>query len=264
MTIKKLFIAISCCALLTGCKAPQIGYFQDIQSGQGEILLNPQSIKIQPGDKLSILVSSKNPELAYLYNLPIVGHYQASVSNASPTFSQIASYVVDENGDINFPILGKMHISNLTRSEVAQYVKNQLVSTNQIKDATVTVDFLDLYYSVMGEVRSPGRFVIDKDRVTLIDALSRAGDLTIFGKRENVLIMRQENGRQVAYHVDLANAQQLYSSPAFYLRQNDLVYVEPNAKKARESTAVGNTFTQPTFWVSIASLLISLAILIKK
>lgn len=264
MIIKKFLITISCCALLTGCKAPQISYFQDIQPGTEAIVSTPQSIRIQPGDKLSILVSSKNPELAYLYNLPIVGHYQASVSNASPSFSQIASYAVDEDGNINFPILGKMHIANMTRSEVAQYVRNQLVNTNQVKDATVTVDFLDLYFSVMGEVKSPGQFVIDKDQITLIDALSRAGDLTIFGRRDNVLVTRQENDKRITYRIDLTNAKQLYASPAFYLRQNDIIYVQPNSKRARESTAVGNTFTQPTFWVSVASLLLSVAILIKK
>lgn len=264
MSIKKITYGLLLALALTGCSTPQVGYFKDVQTGEVAELTAPKSITIQPGDKLSILVSSKNPELAYLYNLPIVGYYRASKSDQPISTSQVAAYSVDENGDIDFPFLGKLHIAGMTRSQVAKFVREQLVKNNQIKDATVTVNFLDLYYSVMGEVQKPGRFVIDNDRVTLIDALSRAGDLTINGRRDNVLVMREEKGKQVAYRVDLGDAKTLYGSPVFYLRQNDVVYVDPTDKRAREATTVGNTFSQPTFWLSIVSLLLSIAIFIKK
>lgn len=264
MKIKRFTYLLLGALMLAGCSTPQVGYFKDVKSGEIEQLAAPQSITIQAGDRLSILVSSKNPELAYLYNLPIVGYYRASKSDQPLTTSQVASYAVDESGNIDFPFLGKLHIAGMTRSEVATFVREKLVTTNQIKDATVTVSFLDLYYSVMGEVKEPGRFLIDKDRVTLIDALSRAGDLTINGRRDNVLVMRDEDGKQVAYRINLGDAKSLYTSPAFYLHQNDVVYVTPTDKRAREASEVGNTFSQPSFWVSIASLLISLAILIKK
>ena len=124
--------------------------------------------------------------------------------------------------------------------------------------------FLDLYFSVMGEVKTPGRFLIDHDKTTLLDALSRAGDLTIYGKRDNVLVMREENGKQMTYRIDLSNAASLYNSPAFYLKQEDIVYVEPNERRAREATPLGNSLANPSLWVSVASFTMSLAVLIFK
>ena len=264
MKINKL-IVLMCLAILVGsCSAPKLGYFQDVQSGQVNELQPPKLVTVQPGDKLSILVGSKDPGLAYLFNLQIVGRYKTSQSDASLSTSQVASYTVDENGDIDFPVLGKLSLKGMTRSEIASYIKNLLITRELLKDPIVTVDFLDLYFSVMGEVNEPGRFLMDHDKTTLIDALSRAGDLTINGKRDNILVMREENGKQMAYRIDLTNVQSLYSSPVYYLKQDDLIYVEPNEKKARESTAAGNAFLQPTLWISLASLITSVSVLIFK
>lgn len=257
-------LAVVALLMATACSTPQLGYFQNVQSGQIQELAAPQFIKIQPGDKLSILVSSKNPELAYLFNLQVVSHYQSSSSGKGLGTGTVANYTVDSNGNIDFPVLGQMHIAGMTRSEVAQHVKNKLLLGDMIKDPTVTVDFLDMYLSVMGEVNKPGRFIIDHDKVTLLDALSQAGDLTIFGRRDNVLVMREENGKQVAYRVDLRDEKSLYGSPAFYLQQNDKIYVEPNEKKARESTAIGNDMLKPSMWISIASFTVSLLVLVFK
>lgn len=264
MKIKNLILAASVAVCLASCEAPKLGYFQGVKSGDVFELAHKQDIRINPGDKLSILVSSKTPELAYLYNLPVVGHYQSATSGKGLTASTVSHYTVDANGDIDFPILGKMHIAGMTRSEIGELVKNRLVNTDQLKDPTITVDFLDMYFSVMGEVLRPGRFIIDHDKVTLLDALSQAGDLTINGRRDNVLVTRVEDGKQIFYRVDLSDSNTLYSSPAFYLRQNDIVFVEPNAKKAREATAVGNAFLQPSLWISVVSLATSIAVLVKK
>lgn len=248
---------------LTGCQAPNLGYFQDVKSGEVQKLESTHFIRIQPGDKMSILVSSKDPQLAYLYNLNIVGHYNSSTTDRSSiSTSNVASYTVDESGDIDFPVVGKLHIAGMTRGEVAKFIKSTLVNGNYIKDPTVTVDFQDLSFSVIGEVKNPGRFIIDRDRLTIIDALSRAGDLTIYGRRDNVLVMREEGDKQVSYRVNLSNGKELYESPAFYLKQNDVVYVEPNEKRARESTGVGNAFQQPSLWISLASLLTTIIVLI--
>ena len=263
MKSRQLIYALSLGLLFSACSTPQVGYFQDIESGTIQNMPAAQIITIQPGDKLSILVSSKNPDLAYIYNLPIVSHYDPSNADTKLSTSQVANYQVDENGNIDFPRIGSIHIAGMTRSQVSNHIKD-LLRASELKDATVTVDFLDLYISVIGEVNRPGRFIIDKDRMTLIDAISRAGDLTIYGKRDNVLVLRQENGTQKTYRIDLSNAQQIYSSPAFYLKQNDMVYVEPNATKARLSTASGNTFSNPSFWVSVASLLTAVAVLVFK
>ena len=263
MKLKKLVATCSIALLLAGCQTPKLGYFQDVQDGQVNHSVSSQRIKAQPGDKLSILVSSKNPELAYLYNLPIVGHYQSSSSGKGLSTSQIANYTIDENGNIEFPYVGPMHIAGLTRSESAALVKRTLISKDLLKDPSVTVDFLDMYFSVIGEVKSPGRFIIDHDKVTLLDALSQAGDLTIYGRRDNVLVMREEDGVHKSYRVDLTNASKLYASPVFNLKQNDIVSVEPNATRARESTGVGNAFMQPSLWFSVASLATTLFVLFK-
>lgn len=262
--IKNLLVAGIIALAVTSCEAPKLGYFQDVQSGEIEQLSVPQMVRLQPGDKLSILVSSKNPELAYLFNLPVVGHYQSSTSGRGLTTSTVSHYTVDADGTIDFPVLGRLSVMGLTRSEVSALVKNKLLLSDMIKDPVVTVDFLDMYFSVTGEVAKPGRFIINHDKTTLFDALSQAGDITIFGKRDNVLIMREENGQQKAYRIDLRNAQELYTSPAFYIQQNDMIYVEPNAKRARESQASGNSWLQPSLWISLASFAVSLAVLIIK
>ena len=262
--IKNLLVAGIIALAVTSCEAPKLGYFQNVQSGEIEQLSVPQMVRLQPGDKLSILVSSKNPELAYLFNLPVVGHYQSSTSGRGLTTSTVSHYTVDADGTIDFPVLGRLSVMGLTRSEVSALVKNKLLLSDMIKDPVVTVDFLDMYFSVTGEVAKPGRFIINHDKTTLFDALSQAGDITIFGKRDNVLIMREENGQQKAYRIDLRNAQELYSSPAFYIQQNDMIYVEPNAKRARESQASGNSWLQPSLWISLASFAVSLAVLIIK
>ena len=259
-----IYLLFFVCFTLTSCQAPKLGYFQDVQSGQLQTLQEPKLVTIQPGDKLSILVGSKDPGLAYLFNLQIVGRYKTSQSDANLSTSQVASYTLDENGCIDFPVLGKLDIKGKTRSEVAAFIKNELVSRDLLKDPIVTVDFLDLYFSVMGEVKSPGRFLMDHDKTTLIDALSRAGDLTINGRRDNVLVIRETDGKQVAYRIDLTDLQSLYNSPVYYLKQGDMIYIEPNEKKARESTATGNAFLQPSLWISIASLLTTISVLIFK
>lgn len=123
---------------------------------------------------------------------------------------------------------------------------------------------MNLSVNVMGEVNRPGRYNIDKDHLTILDALSQAGDLTIYGKREKVLVLRNENGKQRVYDINLCSADHLYSSPVYYLQQNDVVYVEPNDTKARQSTVNGNNVRSTSFWISLASLLTTISVLIFK
>ena len=142
--------------------------------------------------------------------------------------------------------------------------KKELQSHDLIKDPVVTVEFMNLSVNVMGEVNRPGRYNIDKDHLTILDALSQAGDLTIYGKREKVLVLRNENGKQRVYGINLCSADHLYSSPVYYLQQNDVVYVEPNDTKARQSTVNGNNVRSTSFWISLASLLTTISVLIFK
>ncbi len=251
--------------LLTGCSAPRkIAYMQDIRSDvRREVTMIP--VTAQPGDKISIVVNSKNPELADMFNLPIMTHRIGQPINSSYNYNQqVSSYTVDSNGNIDFPILGELHVEGLKREKIASYIKNELIRKNQVKDAVVIVEFLNMGVSVMGEVNRPGRFGIDRDHLTLLDALSMAGDLTIYGKRENVLVIRQEDGGETFYRVNLCDARSLHTSPVYYLKQNDMVYVEPNGVRARHSTVNGNNVRSTSFWMSLASLLTTLGVLIFK
>ncbi len=262
--ITKIATAAIAALAMCACSTPKLGYFQGVETGQSYDVSKPLFVTMQPGDRLSIIVSSKDPNLAYLFNLPVVGRIRTESGEQNFNSNQVANYTIDKDGNIDFPVIGSLHLAGLTRKEVATLVKTTLIERQLLKDPTVTVDFLDLTYGVMGEVKSPGRYTFDHDKLTLLDALSRAGDLTIYGLRENVLIAREDDGRQTYYRVNLTNADELYKSPVFYLKPNDIIYVEPNTRRAREASETGNSFTQPTLWVSIASLLTSVAVLIWK
>ena len=241
------------------CSTPkEISYFQDLQAGVTELAItDPVEIKVSPKDKLSILVNSQDQKLNELFNL------QNTSGNTSNNRIDLG-YTVDTQGFINFPVLGKVKVGGMTREQIAEYLTGQLKEKELIKDPVVTVEFINLGVSVLGEVNNPGRIKIDRDNMTILDAISEAGDLTIFGKREKVLVLRQENGKQRVYGINLCSADQLYTSPVYYLQQNDVVYVEPNNTKSRQSTVNGNTVRSTSFWISLASLITSIAVLIVK
>ena len=200
-----------------------------------------------------------------MFNLPIVSQQIGQESTGSSGTSRgVSGYTVDTDGYINFPVLGKIKVEGMTREQIAEYLTGQLKEKELIKEPVVTVEFMNLGVSVLGEVNRPGRISINRDNLTILDALSEAGDLTIFGKREKVLVLRQENGKQRVYGINLCSADQLYTSPVYYLQQNDVVYVEPNDTKSRQSTVNGNTVRSTSFWISLASLITSIAVLIAK
>ena len=161
-------------------------------------------------------------------------------------------------------MLGSVYVAGMTREEIAAHIKSELISQNLIKDPVVTVEFMNLTVSVLGEVANPGRYSIDKDYITLLEALSMAGDMTIFGKRDKVLVLREVEGQQRVYGVDLRSAEQLYNLPVYYLQQDDVVYVEPNSMRARQSTVNGNNVLSATFWMSLVSLITTVTVLFVK
>lgn len=259
--LQRIFQLLVAVALFSGCAAPKIAYFQDVYAGSAEPIATGTDIRVQPDDKISIVVNSRDPLLTNLFNLPVstrrVGETVSTYRDGA-----ISGYTIDKEGNIDFPVLGKLHIGGMNREEIVNYIKEQLISQNLVKDPVVTVEFMNLSVSVLGEVTRPGRYNIDKDRMTLLDAISMAGDLTVYGLRNKVMVQREENGKQNVYVVDLTSAKSLYSSPVYYLKQNDLVYVEPNDVRARQSTVNGNNIRSSSFWVSIASLLTSVLVLI--
>ena len=266
-------LCVCACLCMLGCSTPQqISYFQDLEPGESVMeVAYPASIRIQSGDQLSIIVKSRDPQLSELFNLPIQSSQIGSgargntgILGSSNMSRGLSGYTVDQQGEIDFPVLGKLVIAGKSREEIAYYIKTELISRNLVKDPVVTVEYMNLIISVLGEVNQPGRYAIDRDEVTLLDAISMAGDLTIQGRREKIKVLREEAGKRLVYGLDLTSADQLYSSPAFHLRQNDVVYVEPNGMRARQSTVNGNNVRSTSFWFSLVSMLTSLSVLIFK
>lgn len=269
---KALGIILIAMASLSSCRTPKdITYFQDITNGQRLEVTPSSELLVKPGDRLSIVVHSKDPQLAALFNLPVasrrIGDIQtATIStpgSSSSNSNESSSYTVDSYGDIDFPVLGTLHIEGMRRTQVAEYIKKELIQRNLVKDPTVIVEFLNRTVSVLGEVSNPGKVAIGRDQFTLLDAIAAAGDLTIQGKRNNVIVLRMEDGRQVAHSVDLTNAQATFSSPVYYLQQDDVIYVEPNDLRKRTTTANGSAFQTPSFWISIASFVTTVILLIR-
>ncbi len=253
--------------LLTGCGTPKnITYFQNEESIVQMAQANP--IKLKADDKLSIVVKSKDPAVSDLFNLGIYtsryGTNGAQVISGSQVKSfrpgsndGVSYYTVDPQGCIDFPVLGSLKVAGMTRSELSGFIKGELMGRELVKDPTVTVEFVNTGINVMGEVMTPGRYDINRDHLTVLDALSLAGDLTINGRRENVKVLREENGQTKVYTLDLTDLNKLVKSPAYSLQQNDVVYVEPNDFRKRQTTVNGNNALSTGFWISVASLITS-------
>ena len=270
MKLNHLALSAVCAALALGsCTSnKEITYFQDLTPGTESVISTATPVKFKPNDKLSIVVSTSDGRLNALFNLAVpqnrLGSDVGSTATSSTSNGQVSAYTVDKNGDIEFPVLGKLHIEGMNREQVAEMVRRELISRDLAKNPIVTVDYLNLAVSVMGEVGHPSRVGISREDYTILDALTDAGDLTIFGRRDNVKVLRDENGVQKVYTVNLNSGKDLTQSPVYYMKQNDVIYVEPNAVKARQSTANGNTWLTPTFWISIASFLTTIGVLIFK
>ena len=263
MKLSNLLLILGLGVLLVSCKVPKdITYMQGFENQQTEPVQPPVRITVQPDDKLAIVVTSKDPELAVAFNLAIAQYRIGTGTNGSTMESKAAAYTVDPNGFIDFPLIGKLHVAGLNRYGVAELVKKEIINRGLVKDPVVTVEYLNARISVLGDVRAPGQYLIDRDNMTLLQAISLAGDLNITGDRKNVLVVREENGNDRAYRVDLTDTKSIMSSPAYYLRQNDVVYVEPNAARKRQATEQGNIFYNPSVWVSMASVIASVLVVI--
>lgn len=270
----KYAIVAAIAVIFGACTPKNITYIQDLD--ETTVLQNAHRVamRVQPDDKLTIIVHSKDPELAALFNLPVVStsmRAMGTTSSSSSGVSQrsygtsegISAYTVSPEGTIDFPVLGTLHIAGMTRNEVAAFIKGELMGRNLVKDPTVTVEFLNSGISVLGEVKSPGRYDMNRDNITLMDAIALAGDLTIQGKRENIKVIREDvDGTIHVYELDLTKGKEMMKSPGYYLKQNDVVYVEPTNLRKRETTVNGNSALSASFWISAASFLTSIAVLV--
>lgn len=255
-------------AAIASCATPAgIAYFQDVNDGTDLAPAKVQTIRFKPMDQISVIVNSRDPQVTAMFNLPYyanrIGQSQSLTGGGAASTSQgISGYTVDSDGNIDFPVIGKIKVADRTREQTEDYIKELLIESRQIKDPVVTVEFMNLAYTVLGEVTRPGRYKIDRDRFTLMDALGQAGDLTINGQREDITLVRHGAKGDEVFKLNLLDSKALYASPAFYVQQGDIIYVTPNDKRRRESTINGNNVRSTSFWISIASLATSVALLV--
>jgi len=241
-------------ATLLSCqtnKSP-LGYFNDLSDKEMGMLPNPQGnypIRIQPDDELVITVTSTVPEATAAYNLPMDN--PATRGNLrTQTQPRTQTYIVDDQGYIMLPILGRIQVGGKTLNEISNEITG-MVAQN-VKDPYVRVDIVNFSVDVMGEVRAPQRVYSGHQQYTVLDALAQCGDLTEYGQRDRVYVIRTENGKREFHRLNL-NSSEVFNSPFFYLRQNDVVYVEPNKIRVDNSKYNQNN----AFKLSVISTVVS-------
>lgn len=247
--------------LLTACQSyKKVPYFQNVEVvNEVEQQEKLYDAKIMPKDLLTIVVSCTNPELAIPFNLTVASNAGIAVSTSSYVTTQpvLQPYLVDNEGNINFPVLGELKLGGLTKREAEQLIIDKLKPYMK-ETPIVTVRMVNYKISVIGEVTRPGTFTISNEKVNLLEALAMAGDMTVYGLRDNVKLIREDaNGKQQIVTLDLNKAETILS-PYYWLQQNDIVYVTPNKAKARNSD-VGNS---TSLWFSATSILVSIVSLL--
>ena len=258
--------------LFTSClNSKKIPYFQDIQDPSKQYT---QTIKesyeahIEPDDIIEIIVNSINPQATAIFNLgnntpAISGQTTASTMSTAVFTNDLRNqnstgYLVNKQGIIDFPVLGKLSVKNLTMSQLKDMLVLKL--DQYLKNPIVNVRLLNYKITVLGEVNKPSSFTLQSERVSVMDAIGLAGDLTIYGKRENVLLVREENGQRNFIRLNL-NSSKLFQSPYYYLKQNDVIYIEPNKGKIAASDA--RTIRNLSILSTIATVLVVIVSRIK-
>ena len=203
--------------------------------------------KLQPGDILAISVTADDVRATAPFNQ--ISPYAASGTLQS-TNPFIPTYAIDANGEIDFPKIGKIKISGLTRTQAMDALRKEV--GRFIVDPGISMEVRNFHVTVLGEVTRPGTFTVDNDRMTILEALGQAGDLTIYGRRDNILVVREQDGKKEEFRLDLTKRNTL-NSPAYYLTQNDVVYVEPNGARIQNSKYT----TTASLFVSITSLIVT-------
>ena len=260
MKINKFFLGALLVALMfTSCRpAEEIAYIADAQRDSAFALKGQFSGGIQANDILGIYVESQTPESTIQFNQEtnkiVTLNNGGTVLN--PGTSVVSGYLVNHDGDIIFPVLGKIHVLGLTHNELAKLIENQLISQGHITDPVVTVKLMNFKVCVLGDVTRPGQLVVAGERLTIFEALSMVGDLTIYGQRHNVTIIREENGVRTIGEVDLSS-KSVFDSPYYFLHQNDVIYVEPNMRKKKNAERDPMTMTYISSAVSIVSVISS-------
>lgn len=237
----RMFCLVTALLLCSCASRKNMIYLHDMEEQQEYPVIQKYEAVIQRDDKISIKVSCKNPELALAFNIPgdgggySVGADGTVTTTASTSGDKTVGYLVDTEGYIDFPILGKLHVEGLSRGQLSDLIKQQLVEKQLLKDPIVMVNFLNFKISILGEVGHVGTFPITGDRITILDAIAMAGDLNNNARIDNVAVIREYGNTRRIIHNDL-RSKDLFLSPAYYLQQNDIVYVEPNGNRVQEQS----------------------------
>lgn len=237
--------------IVTSCATNKATYFENLDPEQmsGTVDVGNYELRIAPDDMLSITVSSVVPDAASPYNLPAVSYSEPGKQELT-IVPNLQVYTVSRDGDIHFPIVGRIHVAGMTRNELAKYIEDKI--RPELKDPFVLVQFMNFKVVVLGEVKNPGQIQVQTERLSVLDAIGAAGDLTIYGERKNVLLIREEDGKRIFHHFDLTD-KALFESPYFYLKQNDVVYVMPN--KAQRNNSNYNQLA--SYRISVAGTIVS-------
>jgi polysaccharide biosynthesis/export protein len=244
--------------LISGCTSKRnLIYFQGEQSATAGSNSNYNPV-FQKDDLLSITVMGLEPDAVVPFNLPVTQLFPNTVGGYAVGAPTPPGYLVDVDGNIDFPVLGKIKVEGLTRTDVMQQLKERLKA--YVKMPTVNIRILNYKVTVLGEVRNPGTFTIPNERVSVLEAIGIAGDLQITGVRHNVLVVRDSNGKKTETRIDLTS-KDVFSSPVYYLQQNDIVYVEPNRAKINSSVINASNVSVA---ISVLSLLLTMATLLTR
>ena len=250
---------------LSGCGAEKnVLYFQNLTPDGTVAQATGQPIEVKAGDEIMVYVSSSDAEMAARLTL-LSGSQRPNAVNGTgvqmTTTSVMLPYTVNDRGNIAMPMIGDIHVAGLTRQQIARKIEKRIINDRLVKNNSinVTVQFANLTFSTLGEVKTNDTYNIVKDDLTVLEALAMAGDLTIYGRRDAVWVLREQpDGTRKSYKLDLRGTAFL-ESPAYYVKQNDIIYVEPNSVRAGQSTLNENTFKSVGFWTSLASLAITIA-----
>ena len=253
---KSFFIVSFSLFLLNACTSrKEIVYFQDLEAGKEVATTQQYQTTLQADDLLIITVSAVDMEAVRPFNLITAGYSPNNNTVVGNPKNQ--TYLIANDGTINFPVIGSLKLGGLTKTGAIQVLKEKL--NDYVKDPIINIEMVNFKISVLGEVKSPGTYTIPNERITVVEALGLAGDLNIAGKRTNVLVIRDINGAKSYTRIDLTK-KELFSSPVYYLQQNDVVYIEPN--KARIQSADYNPNTG--VYLTLASILISLVSILSR
>ena len=262
-----IFMMLCLFGLATSCKPPQdVIYFQDLTATHPIDLPEIQYVKAKHEDKLLINVHCRDEKIAQLFNVMGHGYYgggggYSRGGGGMGVSTDLHTYNVDINGNIEFPVVGTIHVGGLTRQEIANRVRDILIEENLVKDPYVSCSFANDYFYTLGELGS-SIVQIPKDAYSIIEAVAQSGDLTINAERRKIRVIREVNGQLRNYEVDFTSAESVVNSPVYYVQQGDIIYAEMDIKTQYNTTLYGNTVRKPTFWMSLISSILTFSLTI--